>query len=522
MCFRLLFVLLIIGVTASAQITTSPFPMADPAFNEENPVLSPDGNTLYFTITNHPSNIGGRKDPGDIWYSTRQGDNWSTPVHGGSLINDRAYNAVAGLNFRGDQLFLHGHYDPNNGVARTQGISIAVLNGAGWSRPANISIPYFLNKSSFISGTVTDDGSVFVFSAETYGSHGVEDIYVCFNKSGSWTEPKNLGQVVNTTFQELSPSLSVDQMTLYFSSNGRKGYGSFDVYSSTRLDDSWTNWSPPVNMGQTINTSGRDLYFRPHRLGTGIYTTTRSSDQYGDIGFWKQQETTPSDLVVKLPTPVDTVVELTQVSPPVIAPSNTIKVRGRITNAKTGEPINADIVLTAAATSARTTSSQSGFLVEVEPSNQYTVTIEAKGYISAMEKLDVRQYSSRELEMNFALQPVAVGTTVNLKNVLFAQAKTEILPESFPELDLVVNFLQTNPNVRIELAGHTDNRGVHEDNVKLSLQRVNKVKAYLVGKGIESKRISGKGYGGTKPIASNDTEESRKMNRRVEFTIKRF
>jgi outer membrane protein OmpA-like peptidoglycan-associated protein len=111
---------------------------------------------------------------------------------------------------------------------------------------------------------------------------------------------------------------------------------------------------------------------------------------------------------------------------------------------------------------------------------------------------------------------------VNLKNVLFAQTKADILPESFPELDLVVHFLQTNPNVRIELSGHTDNRGIHGDNVKLSLQRVNKVKDYLVSKGVESRRITGKGYGGTKPIASNDSEESRKMNRRVEFTIKRF
>jgi outer membrane protein OmpA-like peptidoglycan-associated protein len=138
-----------------------------------------------------------------------------------------------------------------------------------------------------------------------------------------------------------------------------------------------------------------------------------------------------------------------------------------------------------------------------------------------MEKLDFQTYENPELEMNFKLQPVEVGTRVNLKNVLFAQTKSEILPESYPELDLVVNFLKSNPNVKIELAGHTDNRGVHSDNVKLSQLRVNKVKEYLVGKGIDSKRISGKGYGGTKPIASNNTEESRRMNRRVEFIIKK-
>src|SRR5690606_10707295 len=139
-----------------------------------------------------------------------------------------------------------------------------------------------------------------------------------------------------------------------------------------------------------------------------------------------------------------------------------------------------------------------------------------------LEKLDINAFEMRDLEMNYRLQPVEVGTTVNVKNVLFAQTKTDILPESFPELDLVVAFMKDNPNVRIELMGHTDGRGVHADNVRLSQQRVNKVKEYLVSKGISPRRITGKGFGGSKPIASNDTEESRRMNRRVEFVIRRF
>jgi outer membrane protein OmpA-like peptidoglycan-associated protein len=122
--------------------------------------------------------------------------------------------------------------------------------------------------------------------------------------------------------------------------------------------------------------------------------------------------------------------------------------------------------------------------------------------------------------MNWNLQPAERGTTVNLNSVLFEQSKANLLPESFSELDLVVNFLQSNPDVAIELSGHTDNRGVHRDNVKLSQDRVEKVKEYLVSQGIDAKRISGKGYGGTKPIANNENAETRKLNRRVEFTIK--
>jgi len=151
----------------------------------------------------------------------------------------------------------------------------------------------------------------------------------------------------------------------------------------------------------------------------------------------------------------------------------------------------------------------------------YVVKIEAPGYISSLEKLDVQTYEMKDLEMNFRLQPIEVGTTVSLKNVLFEQSKTELLPQSYEELDLVVAFLRTNQRVRIELSGHTDNRGIPTQNVKLSQARVDKVKAYLVSKGIAGKRIEGKGYGGSKPIASNDNEDTRQLNRRVEFTIKK-
>jgi outer membrane protein OmpA-like peptidoglycan-associated protein len=199
-----------------------------------------------------------------------------------------------------------------------------------------------------------------------------------------------------------------------------------------------------------------------------------------------------------------------------------VTVRGKITNAKTGENIPAKISFQGPGLEPQSVSSgENGYSIGV-PSSQYTIRIESSGYISTLEKVDIKDLGMRDLEMNFMLQPVELGTKVNLKNVLFAQAKTDILPESFPELDLVVNFLKENPTVRIELMGHTDGRGVHADNVKLSQQRVNRVKEYLESKGIEPRRISGKGFGGSKPIASNDTEESRRMNRRVEFVIKKF
>ncbi len=505
LCFCLTLSILVFAQN-SLQTLNSPF-------DEQNAVLSPDGRTLYLTIANHPQNVGGKRDPGDIWISTWSNGQWSSPTHGGTVINDRGYNGVAGFSTDGSQLFLLSHY-----AAKTQGISVARAAGAGWSRPENITIPYFQNKSSMVGGYLSSDGNVFVFSAETYGSYGVEDIYVSLkDDAGRWSPPKNLGSGINSQFQELCPSLSDDGRTLYFSSNGRGGYGSFDIFKATRLDDSWTSWSTPVNLGPEVNTSGRDLYYRLYESsGTAFYTSTLNSDGYGDIRMVAPRDYTPPE---EVPVVED---QDAVVAEPLVATENAVRVFGTVTDTRTGQTVPATLTFTSEAGDRTISAGDSGYEFLATPPERYRVVITAPGYISTMEKLDVTDFSQGALEMNFRVQPVERGTTVNLRNVLFVQSKTDLLPESFAELDVVVEFLKSNPSVAIELAGHTDNRGVPKANVELSRARVEKVKAYLVSKGISEKRITGKGYGGSHPIASNDDEETRKLNRRVEFTIKRF
>lgn len=499
------------------------FQALNSSYDEQNAVLSPDGHSIYYTIANHPQNIGGLKDPGDIWFSIWEDGHWSAPRHTGSLINDRGYNGVAGFSPDGRQMFLLSHYsNARDGAARSQGISVSRNNGVGWSKPENIAIPYFQNKSGIVAGYLSPDNQVFVYSAETYGSYGVEDIYVTLRGSGGWSSPRNLGSTINTSLQELSPSISADGNTLYFSANGRGGFGSFDVYAASRKDDSWQNWTEPVNLGPKVNSAGRELYYRPcPGTGMALYTSTTNSDGYGDIKMYVPDAATPEDLATPLvqESPPQRGEEMATIAEP---RQGGVKVFGRITSATTGESVTATVTFSDARGDTNIISDASGYTLYVSPPVSYSVKIEATGYVSALEKLDAGDLAGNSLEMNYSLQPVEKGTTVNLKNVLFEQSRTELLPESFPELDLVVSFLMKNPTVSIELAGHTDNRGVQSDNVKLSQARVEKVKAYLVSQGIDEKRISGKGYGGSRPIASNDKEETRKLNRRVEFTIKRF
>lgn len=508
---RLIFLLSILSTLSFAQ-SVDPFAKVNSPLDEQNPILSPDGETLYLSVANHPQNAGGKKDPGDIWMSSKEADGWSAPVHGGSLLNNAAFNGVAGISKDGKTLYLLSHYRADGSSPATQGISISRKTNTGWSAPRNISIPYFLNRATTLGGFWLEDQSVIVFSAESHNTMGAEDIYVSFNQEGKWTELLNLGNVVNTPFQEMSPSLSVDGTKLYFSSNGRKdGQGSFDIYVSNRLDASWTLWSEPVNIGPRINSEDRELYYKDFaRFGFSLYTSTHSSDGYGDIRILTDS------LIAK---PVEEIkIQPLEETPPAIE-DKSLKISGRVTNSKSGEGIAARLVFRSDSAVSALASKEGSYSLGLQRAKAYIIEVGAPGFVNLSEKLDIQSINPGNLEMNFKLQPIEVGAVVNLKNVLFELGTVTLLQESYPELNGVVEFLKSNPKVEIVLEGHTDNRGDMKKNLALSQERVDAIKSYLVSKGISSKRIKGKGFGGTRPIATNNSEEARALNRRVEFRI---
>jgi outer membrane protein OmpA-like peptidoglycan-associated protein len=312
----------------------------------------------------------------------------------------------------------------------------------------------------------------------------------------------------------MSPALNAEGTKLYYASNGRKGYGSFDIYVSERLDDTWTAWSEPVNLGKDINSEGRELYFRLFpSFGISLYTSTRNSDGYGDVKFLSDSvRVTPPIVEVKSP-----VVEVVEPTEP--AKINSVTIKGRITNAKSGEAVAAQIRFTSDSLFTADAAADGNYSIALSHSKSYSIEVNAPGFINLSEKLNVISSDMNVLELNFKLQPIEVGAVVNLKSVLFEIGTTTLLEESYSELNVVVDFLKTNPKVEIELEGHTDNRGDAKKNLELSQQRVDKIKSYLVSKGISARRVKGKGFGGSRPIATNDSEEARKLNRRVEFRI---
>ena len=197
---------------------------------------------------------------------------------------------------------------------------------------------------------------------------------------------------------------------------------------------------------------------------------------------------------------------------------NELIVYGKVINEKSSAGLSAAISFKSDNSNSIESSSTGDFQIII-PKAKCNVQIIAPGFMAYSQELDLSRSHAKMLELNFKLKPIEEGAVVKLNNVLFEVGTTKLLKESFIELDEVVDFLKRNPKVRIELQGHTDNQGSALNDLELSQQRVDKIKNYLVSQGIRSNRVSGKGFGNTRPIASNNTEEERKLNRRVEFVI---
>jgi len=513
--FVLVFVLLLASSAGFAQIEI--VGLLNSSADELNPIISPDGKSLYFIRRFDPQNAGGMRDPGDIWVSQLGDSAWSAPRRLSSNLNNKQFNGIIGFQNAGN-VFLYEHYNPGGSASRTQGLSTASINSR--SMPARVDVKYFYNRSDHISITISPNGNVMILALESYGTIGAEDLYVSFKSKGDeWSEPKNLGTVVNTSFQEMTPYIAPDNKTLFFASNGHGGFGGRDIFMTVRLDDTWKNWTKPVNLGEKVNTEGVELYF--HYLPAvekAIFTSTTNSDGHSDLKIIDLPE---EDLEKILGDTVDFKTEITESKRPAIvenkSPSYGFILRGYVLNEK-GKQIQADIKVTGENWSGQTASNPA-YEIKLPVEGIYEIVIEANGYVSKQEILDLRVSEINSWNHDFTLQAIAIGVTVNLDNVLFVQGSTELLESSEPQLDLVVEMMMKNPGMEIKLSGHTDNQGSERLNKLLSSQRVDEVIRYLEKHGITSDRLFGEGFGGSQPIASNESEETRKLNRRVEFTI---
>lgn len=482
-----------------------------PTGNELQPVITPDGRTLYFVRTRYAGNTEGVTESGDIWASTSadHGRTWgpATRLEG---LNTTQHNGVMAVTNEGKTLLLRGHYE-RDGSFRDEGLSQVPRGATGKNaHPVPLDIANYYSAGPATSFFMTPDEQVLLLSLERGDSQGGNDLYLSRpGADGIWNEPVSLGAVINSPGFDFAPWLAPDGKTLYFSSYGHAGYGSADIFVSQRLDETWTRWSEPRNVGYPLNGAGFDAYLSLTADGKqAYYVASRTANGPADL-FRTVTGVAPSDTA-------------TPPAPKPVAPAVAARtlLTGRTLDAKTRQPLATEVKAIrlgndlAFNATARTDVAGGSYQLTLPP-GQYRLLASRAGYLTATDT--VTMSGSRSLEL--LLVPAAVGSSLELPTLIFAQGKYTLLPASYTELNRLARTLQDNPAVNIRLEGHTDNQGRADLNVKLSEERVAEVKRYLVKRGVPETRISTIGYGGSKPRASNDKEETRKLNRRVEFTI---
>ncbi len=371
--------------------------------------------------------------------------------------------------------------------------------GNRWSRPRNFGSP--VNTKFWESQpSIAPNGKTIYFVSGRPGGYGKMDIWKTeMLEEGVFTVPENLGPTINTDGDESAPFIHADGKTLYFVSDGHVGMGGRDIFYSTLTD---TGWTKPVNLGYPINSSADEINLLINAAGTTAYFSSDKDGGYGgqDLYYFTLDES--------------------------IRPTPVTYIKGKIFDEVTHQPLKANIELIDLTNNQVITSTASDpvsgeFLACIVTGTNVLMNISHPYYPFYSENFQIeKNYTELEpYHKDIALRRPELGETFVLRNVFFDFDQSTLKSESFIELDKLADYLKENGTIRIELGGHTDNQGSAEYNEKLSLERAKSVHNYLISKGINKERINYKGYGESQPIATNETEEGRALNRRTEFKI---
>lgn len=517
-------------------------------FEDYAPVLNAEENEIVFTTRRQDGNTyenvaDDNKPYEDIFTTKKSGGTWQSAKNIGTGINTRFNDSNLAFSPDGKILFIYK--DEGNGdIYYTER-----KNDGSWSELE--ALPGIINSSYRESSvSITKDGNYLFFASERPGGFGGSDIYICTKDSkGEWSKVKNLGTMINTEYDEDGPFIDYDETTLYFSSQGRKGMGGYDIFKSNFLNKEKNEWSEPENMGYPINTPDDDIYFSGTKDGKRWYYSSVREDGmgYSDIYMIEPateekkappvaakepepvKETPKEPVVVKVDPPKEEPKkEEPKVEPKKEKPINIpLKYLVKVIDADTKSPLDAKVKLQGLKDKVVVGVVNQGagsyeFNVTGITAKEYQLSVEMEGYVFQNSKVKIPGASPKEntITNTVEMRRLVVGVVSILRNIYFDFEKATFKTDSYAELNKLETMMKQNVSLEVEIGGHTDSVGDNTFNKQLSLRRANAVKAFLTSKGVDTRRIKTVGYGETRPLASNDDEaEGRQFNRRVEFKV---
>jgi outer membrane protein OmpA-like peptidoglycan-associated protein len=474
-------------------------------FNEYMPVITIDETEMMFT-SRRPTTLGGGKDPADgNWYEdiytiAKTDSGWGTPANMGAPVNTPTHDATVCLSSDGQKLFIYKSQVERLSENFNGDIYVTELKDGAWTSPKKVE--YNVNSNFWEpSGSISAAEDKFFFSSNrprhSAPNRKDRDIYMVKKlPTGQWSQPQNLN--FNTDAEEDAPFFHPDGRTLFYSTDGNGSVGGFDIFKTTYIDSS-DSWTEPVNIGFPYNTVGDDIYIEWSADGKRAYFSSMRDDSYGGQDIYMAKGLTSKN-------------------------SMAIMI-GRVFDDETKLPLAAEVVVTDnnenQVVGVFKSQSKSGkFSLALPSGMNYGITINKDGYLFHSENILIPHLAEfSEYKKDIFLHPFKAGSSEILKNVFFDTDKADLKQESKAELDKLFAAISGKDNVLVLISGHTDDKASHEYNQVLSEARAVSVVEYLVEKGIDKNRLFAKGFGETKPVQTNETDEGRKMNRRIEFMI---
>ncbi len=468
------------------------------------PSITVDGQTLLYTrrLKSEMTYSGFNED---FYVSRFDGKTWGLGVNV-APINSMTNEGAPSLSANGKFLIFTSCDNPVEGYGRDrQGYGSCDLFytysvGDNWAKPKNLGNTINTRNWETQPSFSSDGKTLYFIRGIGRNQNRQQDIWTSeLTPEGVWTTPTMLSDKINTKGVEESVYIHPNGKTLYFSSNGHPGMGGLDIFMSNKDENG--EWSTPINLGYPINTFNDENSLLVSSNGTIAYFASDREGGYGSLDLYQFE------------------------MPEHLRPEAVNYLKGKVYDAVTNVALEAKFELIDIETGEVVIQSYSDgktgdYLVSLPINKEYALNASKEGYLFFSENFVLTEGNAQTpFVKDVPLQKIEVGKTVVLKNVFFETNKFDLKSKSKVELNKLASFLTKNATAKIELGGHTDNVGNAKANQILSNNRAKAVFDYLVEKGIEKERLSTQGYGDTKPIADNGTEEGRAENRRTEFKI---